>query len=269
MSVLSSHRVSTFGSRNHQPIMFSHGFATDQSMWQFLVPAFVDMHRVVMFDHLCEGRPGHANPGDGAYSSLERYSTGVLEICTALDLHDIVFVGHSVGGVVGMLAANADPDRFAGLVLINSSPRFLNDVGYDGGYSEVDVTDMIDSMEGNPVGWSAFIPPGSARDTDRTDFSPDRSGRLARTDQRTAWQFARATFLSDHRADVAKVSVPTLILQFSFDPVVPRSVGEYLSRSIPGSRLEMITAAGHFPNLGAPDQVIAALRRFVKTLPRP
>ena len=131
MSVLERHAVTTYGCPRQRPVMLGHGFAADQSMWRFLVPALVDTHHVVTFDHLGHGRADRAEPAD-EYAALDRYAADVLEICAALDLHDVVFVGHSVGGIIGALAANANPDRFAGLILIGSSPRFVNDGDYEG-----------------------------------------------------------------------------------------------------------------------------------------
>lgn len=202
-------------------------------------------------------------------ATLDRYAADVLEISAALDLRGVVFVGHSVGGIIGALAANADPDRFAGLVLIGSSPRFVNDVDYEGGYSEADIADLIDNVDSNLIGWSTTVTPGVGEDLDRRNLTDDVAGRRAGTDQRIAWQFARAAFLSDHRADVARISVPTLVLQGSEDTVVPPSVARYLGRTIPRSRIEMITATGHFPNLSAPAQLAAAVHRFLETLAPP
>jgi sigma-B regulation protein RsbQ len=266
MNVLDSHRVVASGSPHHQPILFGHGYGTDQSMWRFLAPLFVDTHRVVVFDYRGHGDATRDGLDDDRYTALDRYASDVLEICHALNLRDVVFVGHSVSGIIGVLAANAEPDRFAGLVLIGSSPRFLNDVGYVGGYTRADIAGLIDNIDSNLLNWAVSAAPDLIGEPGQEELSDDVARRLARTDHRMARQFARATFLSDHRADVAKVSVPTLVLHCSADTVVPPVVGEYLAGHIPHSRYESINATGHFPHLSAPDQISTAVFDFLPTL---
>ena len=64
--------------------------------------------------------------------------------------------------------------------------------------------------------------------------------------------FRARHFLSDNRADLAQVKLPTLVLQCSDDPIAPDSVGEYVHAQVPGSTLVKLAATGHCPNLSAP-----------------
>jgi sigma-B regulation protein RsbQ len=73
------------------------------------------------------------------------------------------------------------------------------------------------------------------------------------------------TFLSDNRADLARIDTPALILQCSEDVIAPRSVGEYVHREMRNSTLVMMQATGHCPHLSAPDETIAAMREFLRS----
>jgi sigma-B regulation protein RsbQ len=86
---------------------------------------------------------------------------------------------------------------------------------------------------------------------------------FCRADPEIAAQFARVTFLSDNRADLARVSTPALVLQCSEDAIAPQKVGEYVQRHLPDSRLVQLQATGHCPNLSAPEETIAAIRGFL------
>lgn len=274
-AVLERHGVTVSGVAGGQPIVFGHGFGTDQNMWRILAPDFTDIYRTVLFDYV-----GHGPAVDPCVRAADRYGTlaayadDLLHICRALDLADVIFVGHSVSGIIGALAANRDPNLFAGLVLIGASPRYINDGDYIGGYTAGDIADILDTIDNNFVSWSRLVATAPVGDP-VPDAAVRRSAhslvgslvhRFALTDERIARKFARATFLSDHRADLPDVRTPTLVLHCSGDTLVPRTVGEYVARHIPDSRFELITANGHFPHLTAPSQTTAALRRFLQAL---
>jgi sigma-B regulation protein RsbQ len=197
------------------------------------------------------------------YGSLEGYARDVVEICEALDLEDAVFVGHSVSAMIGVLAAARAPGRIGRLVLVGPSPRYIDDEGYTGGFSRADIEELLDSLNRNFLGWSSAMAPVIVGNPDRPELGEELTASFCRTDPDLAERFARVTFLSDNRADLAGVRVPTLVLQCSDDAIAPQAVGEYVHRSIPGSRLHQLAATGHCPNLSAPDETIAAIRAFL------
>ena len=143
LSVLERNNVRVSG-RGVQPIVFAHGFGCDQNMWRFVAPAFEDAYRVIRFDHVGAGRSDLGAWTRTKYGRLDGYAADVLEICAALDLRDVIFVGHSVSAMIGVLAATAEPDRFAALVLVGPSPRYIDDDGYVGGFTEQVVTELLD-----------------------------------------------------------------------------------------------------------------------------
>jgi sigma-B regulation protein RsbQ len=264
MSAVSRHNVSVSGPDGAQPMVFAHGFGCDQNMWRHVAPAFADDFRVVLFDYAGFGGSDLAAYDAEKYSSLEGYTSDVLDILRELDLRDVVFVGHSVSSMVGVLAERAEPERFDKLVLVGPSPRYLDTDGYRGGFSEADIEELLESLESNYLGWSAAMAPVIVGNPDRPELGQELTASFCRTDPVVARQFARATFLSDTRAELADVRVPTLVLQCSADVIAPLEVGEYVSAAVPDSTLVVLEATGHCPNLSAPAETIAAISSFVR-----
>src|SRR4051794_30111162 len=134
MGVGERHNVNVSGRADGPVLLFAHGFGCDQSMWRYVVPHFTDAYRVVLFDHVGAGRSDLGSYDPQRYSSLDGYADDVRRICAELDLRDVVFVGHSVSAMIGVLAAAAETERFRALVLVGPSPRYVNDGDYVGGF---------------------------------------------------------------------------------------------------------------------------------------
>ena len=244
-------------------MVFAHGFGCDQNMWRYMAPSFVDEFRVVLFDHIGAGRSDLSAYNRERHGTLDGYASDVLEICEELSLEDVVFVGHSVSAMIGVLAAIREPRRFRSLVLVGPSPRYLDDESYIGGFSRSDIDDLLDALESNYLGWSAAMAPAIMGNPGRPELGNELTNSFCRTDPEIAGHFARVTFLSDNRADLASVDVPTLILQCSEDIIAPPSVGEYVRSRMPRGELVQLDATGHCPNLSAPAETTAAIKAFL------
>ena len=244
-------------------MMFAHGFGCDQSMWRHVAPAFEDEYRIVLFDHVGAGRSDHSAYSRERYDSLAAYADDVLEIVRELDLREVIFVGHSVSAVIGVLAAVQEPERFAKLVLVGPSPRYIDDDGYVGGFTRADIDGLLDSLDSNYLGWSHAMAPAIMGSDQPPELQEELTNSFCRTDPEIAKHFARVTFLSDNRADLARVTTPTLVLQCSDDVIAPNAVGQYVHDSIRHSTLVVLEATGHCPNLSAPEETIAAIRDFL------
>ncbi|MDA0182188.1 alpha/beta hydrolase [Solirubrobacter phytolaccae] len=263
MSVLERNHVHVSGQPDARPMLFAHGFGCDQNMWRFVAPAFEADHRVVLFDHVGAGNSDLSAYDPERYGTLGGYADDVVEICAELDLTDAVFVGHSVSAMIGVLAAARAPEAFGTLVLVGPSPRYLDDDGYVGGFEQEDIAELLDSMDSNFLGWSSTMAPAIMGNPDRPDLGEELTASFCRTDPDIAASFARVTFLSDNRADLATVRVPTLVLQCSDDVIAPSVVGDYVHAQIPSSVLVRMAATGHCPNLSAPQETIDAIRAFL------
>jgi sigma-B regulation protein RsbQ len=263
MSPSRRNHVQITGNPDGPPMVFAHGFGCDQGMWRRVAPAFEATHRVVLFDHVGAGGSDASGFSPARYASLTAYARDIVEFCIELDLTDIVFVGHSVSAMIGVLASNLAPERFASLVLIGPSPRYIDDEGYVGGFTREDIDGLLENMATDYLGWSSVMAPAIMGRPDAPELGEELTTSFCRSDQTIARHFARVTFLSDNRADLSKVTVRSLILQCSEDAIAPQCVGEYVHRNIPGSEMVLLKATGHCPNLSAPEETVAAIRSFV------
>jgi sigma-B regulation protein RsbQ len=262
MGVVERNYVHVTG-RGTQPMLLSHGFGCDQNMWRFIVPAFADDYRIVLFDHVGAGNSDKSAYDKRKYGTLDGYATDVLEICHELGLADVVFVGHSVSAMIGALAAAREPGRFAHLIMIGPSPRYINDEGYAGGFARGDIDGLLDSLDSNYLGWSSQMAPVIVGNPDRPEFGAELTNSFCRTDPDIAAHFARVTFLSDNRADLARVATPSLVLQCSEDVIAPTAVGEYVHARLANSRYVQLAATGHCPHLTHPGETIAAMKTYL------
>jgi len=247
----------------HRTMIFAHGFGCDQNMWRFVAHAFEKDFMTVVFDHVGAGGSDLSAYDSAKYSTLSGYAKDVVEIGTELGLKDSAFVGHSVSSMIGVLAARQAPGMFGKLVLIGPSPRYIDDDGYVGGFSAQQIEELLRFFDSNHMGWSMQMAPMIMGNPDRPELGQELTNNFCSTDPEIAKAFARVTFTSDNREDLAEVSLPTLVLQCSEDIIAPPEVGEFVARNIPNSRMIVLDATGHCPNLSAPEEVIAAMRPFV------
>ncbi|WP_406315755.1 alpha/beta fold hydrolase [Streptosporangium sp. NBC_01639] len=260
----SRNNVVVTGRRGGPIVMLAHGFGCDQNMWRLVVPALAEDFQVVLFDYVGSGRSDLSAWSEERYSSLEGYAQDVLEICRELDLRDVTFVGHSVSAMIGVLATVAEPERFAGLVMVGPSPRYTDEGAYRGGFSAADIEELLESLDSNYLGWSAAMAPVIMGNPERPELGEELTNSFCATDPDIARVFARTTFLSDSRADLPKVGVPTLVLECSQDVIAPQGVGAFVQESIAGSRLVTLDATGHCPQLSAPEATAEAILSFMR-----
>ena len=254
--------------RGEQPMLFAHGFGCDQNMWRFITPAFEDDYRIVLFDYVGHGGSDVSAYDPGRYESLNGYARDILDIVHELDLRDVVLVGHSVSSIVGVLAAIAEPERFARVIMVSPSPRYINDPPeYHGGFDRADIEGLLDMMDKNYIAWANYLTPMIMRNDDQPELTAELTESFCSTDPIVARQFAEVTFLSDNRADLAALRVPSVVLQCAEDAIAPREVGRFVARATPGSTYRELDATGHCPHMSHPEETIAAMREYLAVSP--
>lgn len=262
MSVMRKNNVQVSGVGT-EAIVFAHGYGCDQGMWRHVAPAFAATHKVVLFDHVGSGRSDLAAYDARRYAALDQYALDLLDICDELDLTNVIFVGHSVAAMIGVIAAVRRPARFGRMVLVGPSPCYINDDHYVGGFTRADIDGLIDFLDDNQVGWSKAMAPAIMGNAERPALGEELEQSFCRVDPTVARQFARATFLSDTRPMLEQLRVPSLILQCANDAIAPAAVGQYLHAALANSTLVQMRATGHCPNLSAPDETIAAIKAYL------
>jgi sigma-B regulation protein RsbQ len=256
------HHVNIFG-RGSKAMVFAHGFGCDQNMWRYITPAFEQQYKVILFDHIGAGNSDSSAYNFSKYNTLHGYAQDVISICQSLDLSEVIFVGHSVSAMIGVLAAIREPHLFDRLILIGPSPCYINEEGYTGGFSRSDIEGLLESLEDNYLGWSSMMAPVIMANGDRPELSQELANSFCKTNPEIAQQFARTTFLSDNRADLKLLKINSLILQCSQDLIAPFEVGKYVHEQLAESTFVMLQASGHCPNLSAPEETSRAILTYL------
>lgn len=252
-----------FAGRGRQPMLLAHGFGCDQAMWRFMVPEFEATHRLVLFDHVGSGGSTLEAYSTAKYSSLQGYANDVVELCRTLELNDVIFVGHSVSAMIGALASIKAPELFHSLVMVAPSACYMNKEDYYGGFEPHEIEEMLVVLDSNYLGWSAAMAPAIMGNPNRPELADELSSSFCRNDPAIARHFARVTFTADNRADLPKITTPTLVLQCSDDSIAPEAVGRYVHEHVGDSRFVKLEASGHCPNLSAPAETAEAIKLFL------
>ena len=263
-NLIRRNNINIFGNGS-QPIVFAHGFGCDQNMWRYITPAFEKDFKIVLFDHVGSGKSDQSAYDFEKYSTLQGYADDLIDICNELHLQNVVFVGHSVSSMIGILAAIKSPDLFEKLVLIGPSPCYVNKDGYVGGFTSQDIDELVETLESNYLGWSSYITPVIIGNPEMPEYSEELRNSFCNMNPEIAKHFAKVTFLGDNREDLHKVTIPTLIIQCHPDVIAPVVVGEFVHKKIPNSRYVLLNSSGHCPHLTFPDQVISSIHTFLTT----
>lgn len=262
-NISSRNNITVFG-QGTQPILFAHGFGCDQNVWRFITSAFESDYQLVLFDYVGSGKSDLQAYSPERYSDLQGYAQDVLDVCTALDLTDVIFVGHSVSSVIGLLASLQAPQRFNRLVLVAPSPCYMNDPpSYRGGFDRRDIEELLDLMDKNYIGWTSFLAPVIMQNPEHPELTQELETSFCSTDPVIMRRFAEATFFADNRSDLPQVTVPSLILQCSEDAIAPTEVGHYMHRHLKQSSLQMMQATGHCPHMSHPEETIQLIQTYL------
>jgi sigma-B regulation protein RsbQ len=263
MDILKRNNVNIIG-KGKQPMMFAHGFGCDQNMWRFITPAFENDYQLILFDYVGAGKSDINAYHPEKYANLYGYAQDVLDICEALHLQDLVFIGHSVSSMIGLLAAIKRPEIFKNIILVGPSPKYINEgSGYIGGFEKKDIEELLETMDKNYIGWANFLAPAIMKNDEHPELSAELIESFCSTDPKIARQFAEVTFFSDNREDLSKIRIPVLIMQCSDDLIAPTVVGEFVHRQIPGSQFQMMKATGHCPHMSAPEETIQIIKKYL------
>lgn len=265
-TILHRNNVNISG-KGTQFMIFAPGFGCSQAMWRKVASAFEEDYRVVLFDYVGTGNSDILAYSAERYSDLSGYTQDVLDICDAIDAHNAIFVGHSVGAMIGILASIREPKRFENLILIGPSPCYENDLpDYYGGFDRKDLEGLIELMERNFVGWANYLASAVMQNSDRPSLAAELEESFCTIDPDIARNFAVATFFADNRKDLPLVTVPALILQSSEDAISPIEVGEYVHRSMSHSTYNLMKATGHCPHMSHPQETIQLITEYLGIL---
>lgn len=245
------------------PMIFIHGYGCDQNMWRLVTPYFEPSHRIILYDQIGAGNSDISAFLKSKYATLQGYADDLILICDTMGLSKITVVGHSVSGMISLLAAKKRPDLFEHLIMVGPSPCYLNDEDYQGGFTRESLEQLLEFLEINHQSWSVQMAPVIMGNHDRPELAMELESSFCRTDPDIAHHFARTTFLSDHRSDLDDVKTPSLIIQCDEDAIAPVSVGEYMQAKMPNAQLALLHSEGHCPHISAPDLVAKTIQNYL------
>ncbi len=248
------------------PILLVHGFGCDQAMWNPMAPELQGDHQVIQYDLTGMGASDYHAYDRQRHGNLAGHAADLIEVVEAVGAGPVVAVGHSVSAMIIALAAIERPDLFRALVMLSPSPRYIDDPPYIGGFSEADIRGLLGAMRENYQGWAGQLASMVAGEQETDAVEGELNDRFCRNDPEISRHFARVTFLSDNRADLAKIRTPTLIVHCKADAIAPPSVSAYVHEHVPGSRIVAIDGSGHAPHMTHPKRTTKAIRSFLQGL---
>ncbi len=249
--------------KGEKTMLFVHGYGCDQNMWRFITPAFETSYKIVLCDLVGSGQSDLSAYDFDKYNTLQAHADDLLELIEDLGLKNVVLIGHSVSAMIGALASIQNPTAFDCLIMIGPSPRYISDHSYNGGFSKESIDELVEALNSNYLGWSSAITPVIMGNPERPALAQELKNSFCRNNPDIAKHFARVTFLGDNRADLEKITVPTLILQCSSDVIAPLHVGTYVQQHIKDSELTQLKAKGHCPHLSEPEETIQSMKKFL------
>lgn len=244
-------------------LVYAHGFGCSQAMWGAILPAFASTHRQMAFDHAGSGRSSHDAYDPVRHATLDGYADDVIALCRSVAPPEgVTLVTHSVSCSIGLIAAAREPALFRDLVLIGPNPCLVDEPpDYIGGFRREDLDALMALMDQNYLGWANTLAGTVAGEGGGAPVAGRLADSFCSTDPVITRRFAMAALYGDHRAEVARVRTPSLVLQHRHDALAPMAVGEWLVRHLPDSTLEVLEVHGHCAHMSHPGLVVDAMRR--------
>ncbi|WP_245699022.1 alpha/beta fold hydrolase [Halopelagius longus] len=243
------------------PVVFLHGIPTWSFLWRDVAPTLEDERRVIVPDMVGYGNSSMEDSFDRSIRAQEQMIDGLLD---ELDIETISFVGHDLGGGVGLRYASHRPDVVEELVLSNSIAydswpiQTIVDLGLPSKINEMSVDDVQEMLD------DLFR---------QTLFSDDPSEEYVEG-MKAQWQSEEAAISLSRNAiatntnhtteiDYENISAETLLLWGTNDEFQPVSYAERLKEDLSDAELEGLDDANHWVMQDRPDAYREELRSFL------
>lgn len=242
-----------------EPLLLVPGLSGVGSFWAHQVADFSRDFRVIVHDHRGTGQSTHSR----IRYSVEQMAGDVLRLMDALGVESAHLVGHSTGGAIGQVIAQDHPQRLRSLVLsatwagpdpyfrrlFESRKEILLNLGVEA-YLRASVLYLATP---------AWI---SANDAAITEQHRAQAAAAAPVEVTASRIDAIVAF--DRRARLPEIRVPTLVIVAADDMITPRFYSDELASRIPGAKLVVLDAGGHFVPQSDPRAYNAAVGAFLR-----
>jgi sigma-B regulation protein RsbQ len=240
-----------------QTVVLAHGFGSNQTAWRHVLPWLASRHRVMLFDMAGSTAANAAFYTLTTHDQLDDYARDLIALLDRYGIGRAIYVGHGVGGTIGLLAAGARPELFQRLILVGSSPCHLDDGAYRGGFTAAELAGMLSAMGRGYRDWVAmFAPAVAGLGPEQRVAAEEYAASLLELPPPIALAAARTIFGADVRHRLSEVKTPTLVVQSRHDPLVPMAAAEHLEWHLPHGRIALLDSEGHLPHMMAPDRLL-------------
>lgn len=241
-------------------IVFGNGLSTTQQVWSQMLTYLPADWRVVRFDYVGTTPATSAHWDATRYQTYAGHAEDLRALLQRLDAQRLLFVGHSMSGMIGAIAETTSPGLVSELFMIGASPSYVNRDDYHGGFSTEDVDGLLRSVDADLAAWMAgFGPMALGRDAAASHLIEFRDALLAlRPD--IGRTLLRSIFTSDNRDVVPRLTCPVSVVQCADDVAVPTVVGEWLAARTNCVLHEVLPVSGHLPHLTHPTLLGPLLR---------
>jgi 3-oxoadipate enol-lactonase len=244
-------------------LVMSHALGCDASLWDALANSLAAEHRVVCYDHRGHG-DSEAPHGPYTMTSLAEDADHLLaELDARYATGPVVWIGLSLGGMVGQELALAHPRRLKALVIANSTSR----------YDEAGRAQWAQRIAAVEAGGPEAVADGAMQRWFSPAFHAERPAAVARWRRRVATTpkagylgACHAVMHMDTAALLPRVALPVLVIAGALDQGAPPAMSQAIAQAIPGARLEVIDEAAHLSVLEQPAAFERAVRDFLATL---
>lgn len=245
--------------------VLAHGLGGTQDGWEPIARDLAKDATVITFDLAGSGASDPSAFDPRRHASILGFADDLAGLVADMGARGGIYVGHSMSGMAGALAAAADPDLFSDLVLLCASACYIDHPaeGYVGGFSEEAIEQLLAAVEADFTLWSSGFAPYVMGNSDRPEFAREFTRTLQQYPPAIAHTAMRAAFMSDFRAYMPRVSNRCLVLQSHDDPAVPLEAARWLAGQLPNAELGVLQSRGHFPHVVAPTEVVAAIRGWL------
>ncbi len=252
-----------------RPVVLIHGWPLSGRSWESQVPALLEAgHRVITYDR--RGFGASSQPWNGY--DYDTFTADLHALLEHLDVRDVTLVGFSMGGgeVVRYLGTYG-ADRVSRAVLAAAVPPYLYKSGDnpDGGLDDATIAAFEGGVKGDRLAFLEDFTKSFFAAGDKTDLISEPQRQYARdiaafASPKGTLDCIAAFGRTDFRADLEKITVPTLVLHGDSDGIVPFEVsGERSAQAIADSTVVVIDGAPHGLNATHPEQFNKALLDFL------
>ncbi len=241
-------------------LVLNHTLATSRAMWRAQIPHLSGRHRVISFD-----MRGHGESAAPDYPyNLEMLAEDVIGVLDGLGVErPAIFLGISIGGMVGQALGLRHPDRFRALILCNTASRTSPEgrAGFDQRIEAVRKDGIEGQVQPTLERWlSAEF---RSRDPQTTKWVADM---VRGTPVAGMVGCCEAIKALDYTDQLDRITLPTLIIAGEKDPGAPVAASEVIRDRIKGAHLEVITGCLHQTPIEAPDTFNRIVGAFLERL---